>query len=104
MLQTSADGFRRRKIGKLLEIKEILLENEVFLGPVPRSSLRKTLLSGRFAAITKTEVAANRYRDFGRDNSLQGLMLKHRPMRIVSSKACGFCRALRHETPYGVTK
>ena len=55
-------------------------------------------------ATTKTEVVANRYRDLRRDNSLQGLMLTHRPNRIVSSKACGFCHALRHETPYGVTK
>ena len=34
---------------------------------------------GASGAITKTEVAANRYRDFGRDNSLEGLMLTHRP-------------------------
>ena len=40
---------------------------------------RLTPHSARFAAITKTEVTANRYRDFGRDNSLQGLMLTHRP-------------------------
>ena len=54
-----------------------------------------------FAATTKTEVAANRYRDLRRDNSLQGLMLTHRPNRIVSSKACGFCHTLRHESPTG---
>ena len=34
---------------------------------------------GAYGATTKTEVAANRYRDFGRDNSLEGLMLTHRP-------------------------
>ena len=28
-------------------------------------------------------------------------MLTHRPNRIVSSKACGFCHTLRHETPTG---
>ena len=36
MSQTSADGFWYCKMGKLLEIKEILLENEVFLEPGPR--------------------------------------------------------------------
>jgi hypothetical protein len=33
MLQTSAGCFRRCKTEKLLEIKEISLENEVFSGP-----------------------------------------------------------------------
>ena len=32
MSQTSADGFWYCKMGKLLEIKEILLENEIFFG------------------------------------------------------------------------
>jgi hypothetical protein len=35
MLQTSARGFWHWKMGKLLEIREILLENEVFLGLGP---------------------------------------------------------------------
>ena len=34
---------------------------------------------GASGAITKTEVVANRYRDLRRVNSLQGLMLTHRP-------------------------
>ena len=59
---------------------------------------------GASGATTKAEVAANRYRDFGRDNSLQGLMLTHRPCELSRLKACGFCHTLRHETPYGVTK
>ena len=53
------------------------------------------------ARYTKAEVAANRYRDSRRANSLKGLMLAHRPIRIVSSKAYGFCRALRHKSPSG---
>ena len=31
-------------------------------------------------------------------------MLTHRPCESSRLKACGFCRTLRHETPYGVTK
>ena len=49
MLQKSADGFRRWKIGKLLEIKEILLENGVFLGTVPRASLVALEFCGSFS-------------------------------------------------------
>ena len=55
-------------------------------------------------AATKAEVAANRYCDLRRDNSLQGLMLTHRPCELSRLKACGFFHTLRHETPYGVTK
>ena len=48
------------------------------------------MVSGAYGATTKTEVAANRYRDFGRDNSLQGLMLTHRPCELSRLKPAAF--------------
>ena len=45
---------------------------------------------GASGAITKTEFAANRYRDFRRVNSLQGLMLTHRPCELSRLKPAAF--------------
>ena len=69
--------------------------------PLTTNHIHRGGVSGAYGATTKTDVVANRYRDYGRVNSLEGLMLTHRPCESSRLKACGFCHTLRHESPTG---